>query len=114
MEGPAQKKRPNFSNEETLALIEAVATKKSVVLSKLDSRITAHVKNNAWDCVTKEGNLVARVQRNMNEVRRKFTDLRAAMNKQVVAQEFTNYTPVEEAMLALTEPITISVLPGVY
>ncbi|XP_047502339.1 uncharacterized protein LOC125047860 [Penaeus chinensis] len=37
-----------------LALIEAVAMKKNVVLGKLDIRITAQVKNNAWESVTKE------------------------------------------------------------
>ncbi|XP_047468591.1 nuclear apoptosis-inducing factor 1-like isoform X2 [Penaeus chinensis] len=127
MEGPTQKKRrPNFSDEEMLALIEGVATKKNVVLGKLDNRITAQVKSNAWDSVTKEVNLVARVPRNVNEVRRKFTDLRAAVKKKAAQEKkhmggtgggpavLTNYTPVEEAMLTLIEPVAITGLLGVY
>ncbi|ROT80166.1 hypothetical protein C7M84_001110 [Penaeus vannamei] len=86
MEGPSQKKRrPNFSDEE-MALIEAVAKRKNVVLGKLDNRITGQVKNNAWECVTREVNLVARVPRTVAEVRWKFTDLRAAVKKKA-AQE---------------------------
>ncbi|XP_037787076.1 nuclear apoptosis-inducing factor 1-like [Penaeus monodon] len=113
-----------------LALIEPVATKKNVVLDKLDNRITEQVKNNAWESVATEVNLVARVQRNVNEVRRKFTNLRAAV-KEKAAQEreretkkhtggtgggpavLTNYSPVEEAMLTLIEPVVITGLLGV-
>ncbi|XP_069992956.1 myb/SANT-like DNA-binding domain-containing protein 4 [Penaeus vannamei] len=127
MEGPSQKKRrPNFSDEEMLALIEAVAKRKNVVLGKLDNRITGQVKNNAWECVTREVNLVARVPRTVAEVRWKFTDLRAAVKKKAAQEKKhmggtgggsavpTTYTAVEEAMLALIEPIAISGLPGVY
>jgi len=64
-----------------LALIEAVVKRRSVVLGKIDHKRTGQVINNAWECVTSEVNLVARVPRTVAETRRKLTDLRAAVKK---------------------------------
>ena len=79
---PSKKtRRPNFSDAESLALIEAVTARRDVLLSKLDNEITARAKAAAWEEVKEEVNTVSRVGRDTDEVKRKYKDLRVTVKK---------------------------------
>lgn len=74
-------RRPNFSDAESLALIEAVTARRDVLLNKFDNEVTARAKAAAWEEVKQEVNNVSRVGRTTDEVRRKYKDLRVAVKR---------------------------------
>ena len=85
MAEPPQKKRlPNFTDEELHALIAAVICRKEILFSKFDSKITAQTKNPAWEFVAQQVNVVSRVHRDLGEIRKKFSDYRAVVKKNML------------------------------
>lgn len=81
-EGPSQKKM----KAKFLRLID-VGLNRSCGQEECSSRENRQQNNrtsdNPWECVTSEVNLVDRVPRTVAETRRKFTDLRADVKKEV-------------------------------
>lgn len=59
MEGPTHKKRTNFSDEDMLVQIEAVVTRRHVLL-ELGNRTTTQVKKNASLCDKRGGSCCSR------------------------------------------------------
>ncbi|XP_042214208.1 myb/SANT-like DNA-binding domain-containing protein 4 isoform X1 [Homarus americanus] len=125
MEGPtAKKRRPNFSEAEVYAMVCEVAKRKKIILGKLDSRGAIKLKNHAWEEVVKAVNVVAQIPRNVEEVRRNFSDLRESVkNKAAQDKKYTGgtgggpqientYTAIEEAVLQLLDPVSIHGIPG--
>ncbi|XP_042214210.1 uncharacterized protein LOC121860906 isoform X2 [Homarus americanus] len=97
MEGPtAKKRRPNFSEAEVYAMVCEVAKRKKIILGKLDSRGAIKLKNHAWEEVVKAVNVVAQIPRNVEEVRRNFSDLRESVkNKAAQDKKYTGGTEEE-------------------
>ena len=88
MEGQhVKKRRPNFADEEVFAMWSAVQLHKSVILGKLDSRVTSKAKSCAWIEVTRQVNMVGRVMRDVAEVRKRFSDFRAIVKKKAASQK---------------------------
>lgn len=72
---------------ETLTLVEEVESRAAVILGKLNGRLTADMKNKAWEEVTASVNEIARVERTTIELRRKLRDLRSHVKSKAVAEQ---------------------------
>lgn len=73
-------RRPNFSDDELLVLIDEVGKRKRVVLEKkFDSGelVSAKTIDNAWVTITQEVNSVSRLKRTTADIRKKFRDMRS-------------------------------------
>ncbi|XP_018009578.1 uncharacterized protein LOC108667106 [Hyalella azteca] len=119
MEHPAvamehlKRRRPNFSDEEVMALITAVSKRKNILLGKFDKTITAKAKLLQWQAVIDSVNCVSTVKRDVAEVRKKFYDLRTQVKKKATTENQysgltgggppvkVKYSHVEKAMLPL-------------
>lgn len=75
------KRLPNFSDEEIIALIEGVKCKRTVILGKLDNTNTIRDKNRAWASVQECINNVSQCSRSIDELKKKFTDLKSSVKK---------------------------------
>lgn len=76
-EPPKKFRRPRFTDTEALTLVEEVERRCPVIMGRLDNTVTADKKNRAWEEVTAAVNEVSRVGRTLEELRRKFKDLRS-------------------------------------
>lgn len=83
----SSKRRPNFSNEEVIALATAVKERQGILLCKFDNNVTAKTKAVQWQEVTDSVNVVSLVKRCVPEVRKKFYDLRTNLKKKVAADD---------------------------
>ena len=81
-----KRRRPNFSDDEVMAIITAVTERQDILLGKLTKEITAKVKLLQWQAVTDCVNCVSTVKRDAAEVRKKFTDLRTQVKKKAAAE----------------------------
>ena len=81
-------RRANFSEDETLAMVNAVIPRKRILLGRLDAIFNAAMKKNAWLEVVAEVNLVSRVTRNVEEIRKKFTDFKSAVKKKDLKERY--------------------------
>ena len=81
-EPPAKRRRPNFTEDELVVMIEEVRQRRVLLLGSFDGdKVTAKKKAHAWEQVTRAINAVSRVQRDATEVRKKFTDYRSYVKK---------------------------------
>ena len=72
----AAKRKPNWTEGETLALVEAFESKKHILKAKFNSRITFNEKNKAWEEVVAAVNAVnGESNREEMEVRKKWDNL---------------------------------------
>lgn len=70
-----------------LAVVEEVKKRKAVILGKLEYKagVTSERKTQAWDEVAAVVNVVARVPRTPEELRRKFKDMRTQVKSKSAA-----------------------------
>ena len=80
-------RRANFTEEESLALVNAVITRKRTILCKLDVQLNCAMKKMAWFEVLAEVNLVSRVIRTVDEIRKKFSDFKSAVKKKAAKEK---------------------------
>ncbi|CAL4148598.1 unnamed protein product, partial [Meganyctiphanes norvegica] len=73
-----RKRKSRFSDEETIAMINAVADRKHILL-RLGNRNNSNEKTLAWCQVTDEVNMVSFTHREVADVRKKFQDLRSVV-----------------------------------
>ncbi|XP_045620001.1 nuclear apoptosis-inducing factor 1 isoform X2 [Procambarus clarkii] len=109
----SKKRKPNFTDEEVLMMLNQVQKRKKVILGKLDGSLTVHDKNNAWHVIAAAVTATSPYIRGPNEVRKKFTDLRSVVKKKtaVISRELRKaggaygdlkpLTATEEAMATL-------------
>ena len=81
-------RRPKFSDEEVLALVEEVRKRRGVVLGRHDYKtgVTAQKKQQAWQQICFAVNAVSRVLRSVEEVRRKFVDMKTHVKSKASAE----------------------------
>lgn len=112
---PRKKRRPNFSAEETMALVSAVSENQLVLLGKLHldvERNAVNQRDNAWQKVTDRVNSISDVERDADEVRTKYKHFKSELkkkwakdqrhkgsNKQV--SNLVTYSAAEKALLQL-------------
>lgn len=85
-----QRRRPNFVDAASLALITGVKKRRDVLL---DAEAKREDKAAAWQEVTRDVNAVARYHRDTWEVRRKYKDLRVVAKRK--ALQLRKYGPTE-------------------
>lgn len=81
---PRKRRRPNFSDEEILALVIAVSKNQDILFGKfhLDIGSTASsLKTTAWENVTDAVNGISEVRRNTDEVRKKYKHFKSEVKK---------------------------------
>ena len=105
----AQKKRDrkaNFTDVEVRCLLEALGEEKEIINSQLQGAMTARRKREAWERILTKVNAVStRASRTLEEVKRKWKDLKAAVLKEQASQKKTGgggppkETPFKELIL---------------
>lgn len=98
-------RRPKFSDAEQYRIVQSVEERATIILGKLDSQLTAAMKNTAWEEVMQEVNVVARVKRTTEEVRRKFRDMRSLVKIKAAAD-----TQHMEGRLLISQPCVTCIL----
>ncbi|XP_042214866.1 myb/SANT-like DNA-binding domain-containing protein 4 [Homarus americanus] len=111
---PHLKRRPNFSEAEKIMLVKEVMKRRKVLLGKSESIVPMRLRMEAWDSIASAINGVnpAVRQRERNELKKKFTDFKSSVKKDLERRrkallrgvndpEITPLTPSEEAMAAL-------------
>ncbi|XP_050706796.1 nuclear apoptosis-inducing factor 1-like [Eriocheir sinensis] len=90
MSSPPRKiqRRPRFTEAEILALVEEVERREHVILGKHDMRagVTESTKRYAWEEVCDCVNAVSHVERSVEELKRKFRDLKAQVKSKSAAE----------------------------
>lgn len=78
-EPPKKTRRPRFSDAELHTIIEEVTKRRNLLFSKHDLKtgVTDIKKQQAWEEVTIVVNAVGRVQRDTEEIKRKFRDMKS-------------------------------------
>ncbi|XP_050708908.1 myb-related transcription factor, partner of profilin-like, partial [Eriocheir sinensis] len=120
MASAVKRRRPNFSNEEILALITGVRQRWETITGPLSSCVTAAAKQRAWEAVVEEVNAVSGVGRSVEEVRMKFSDFKRHTKKKLgeLRREATStgggsvqtdtLTDAEEAMAQVLDPAVVA------
>ena len=75
------KRKPNWSREETFALIEQVSSLYSTLISKFESSSTNAMKKAAWACVCLAVNARGGQNRTIDEVKERWSQLQDAAKK---------------------------------
>ena len=79
MEETKEKKsirKPNFSHEEVLKLLDGVATNREMLMNKLSSEVTNKKKSAVWRFISTSVSACGVAQRTMEEVREKWGGLK--------------------------------------
>jgi len=82
----SKRRKPNFSEEELLALCAAVTDRQSIIDGTLDNQVTVKMKLSAWEEVATAVSRVGGKQREAAEVRKKFSDYRSLTKKKKWAE----------------------------
>ncbi|KAG7172847.1 Myb/SANT-like DNA-binding domain-containing protein 4-like 2 [Homarus americanus] len=80
---PHLKRRPNFSEAEKIMLVKEVMKRRKVLLGKSESIVPMRLRMEAWDSIASAINGVnpAVRQRERNELKKKFTDFKSSVKK---------------------------------
>ncbi|XP_050693920.1 myb-related transcription factor, partner of profilin-like [Eriocheir sinensis] len=114
MASAVKRRRPNFSNEEILALITGVRQRWETITGPLSSCVTAAAKQRAWEAVVEEVNAVSGVGRSVEEVRMKFSDFKRHTKKKLGelrrggSVQTHTLTDAEEAMAQVLDPAVVA------
>ncbi|XP_050707732.1 myb-related transcription factor, partner of profilin-like [Eriocheir sinensis] len=114
MASAVKRRRPNFSNEEILALITGVRQRWETITGPLSSCVTAAAKQRAWEAVVEEVNAVSGVGRSVEEVRMKFSDFKRHTKKKLGelrrggSVQTDTLTDAEEAMAQVLDPAVVA------
>lgn len=83
MASQAKKRKMNFSEREVEIIVEEMEKQKHVLVNHFNAGVTHITKNNAWMEILKRVNAVANCQRELAEVKKKWSDLKTEVRRKV-------------------------------
>ncbi|XP_076050445.1 uncharacterized protein LOC143031002 [Oratosquilla oratoria] len=105
-----KKRRPYFTTAENFALVEGVKARLPVVEGKLSPQVTYRAKQKAWEEITEDVNVVGRVVRKVDDVRRRWKDLKLYVKKKMTQErqqsqgtDQVTHTEMEEAVMEVLQ-----------
>nr|XP_055024057.1 nuclear apoptosis-inducing factor 1 [Misgurnus anguillicaudatus] len=83
MASQAKKRKTNFSEREVEIIVEEMEKQKHILVNHFNAGVTHIAKNNAWVEIMKRVNAVATCQRELAEVKKKWSDLKTEVRRKV-------------------------------
>ncbi|XP_060787783.1 nuclear apoptosis-inducing factor 1 isoform X5 [Neoarius graeffei] len=83
MASQAKKRKMNFSEREVEIIVEEMEKQKHILVSHFNAGVTHIAKNNAWMEILKRVNAVTNCQRELAEVKKKWSDLKTEVRRKV-------------------------------
>lgn len=83
MASQAKKRKTNFSEREVEIIVEEMEKQKHVLVNHFNAGVTHIAKNNAWVEIMKRVNAVTTCQRELAEVKKKWSDLKTEVRRKV-------------------------------
>ena len=75
------KRRPNFTGAEVEVMLQGVEVKRGILFSSVNEGYKPSQKNEAWDEITREVNVVSGQGRTSAEVKKKWADVKSEAKK---------------------------------
>lgn len=76
-------RKPNWSEEEKIILLEEYNKRKQILKSKFDPQITAHKKQRMWEEIAAKINSRSMIKRSIQEVQKKYDNLSVMAKKEI-------------------------------
>nr|XP_033816506.1 nuclear apoptosis-inducing factor 1 [Geotrypetes seraphini] len=123
MATPAKKRKMNFSEREVEIIVEELEKQKHVLINHFNAGVPLLTKNSAWQHILKRVNAVTTCQRQLTEVKKKWSDLKTEVRRKVaqvrvamegegdVASAPVILTPMQQRICNLLGEATIINLP---
>lgn len=83
MASQAKKRKMNFSEREVEIIVEEMEKQKHILVNHFNAGVTHIAKNNAWIDILKRVNAVSNCQRELAEVKKKWSDLKTEVRRKV-------------------------------
>lgn len=83
MASQAKKRKMNFSEREVEIIVEEMEKQKHILVNHFNAGVTHMTKNNAWMEILKRVNAVTNCQRELAEVKKKWSDLKTEVRRKV-------------------------------
>lgn len=83
MASQAKKRKMNFSEREVEIIVEEMEKQKHILVNHFNAGVTHIAKNNAWIEILKRVNAVSNCQRELAEVKKKWSDLKTEVRRKV-------------------------------
>lgn len=83
MASQAKRRKTNFSEREVEIIVEEMEKQKHVLVNHFNAGVTHIAKNNAWVEILKRVNAVSTCQRELAEVKKKWSDLKTEVRRKV-------------------------------
>ncbi|XP_062398309.1 nuclear apoptosis-inducing factor 1-like isoform X3 [Sardina pilchardus] len=83
MASQAKKRKMNFSEREVEIIVEEMEKQKHILVNHFNAGVTHIAKNNAWIEILKRVNAVTTCQRELAEVKKKWSDLKTEVRRKV-------------------------------
>ncbi|XP_026780806.3 nuclear apoptosis-inducing factor 1 isoform X2 [Pangasianodon hypophthalmus] len=83
MASQAKKRKMNFSEREVEIIVEEMEKQKHILVNHFNAGVTHIAKNNAWMEILKRVNAVTNCQRELAEVKKKWSDLKTEVRRKV-------------------------------
>ncbi|XP_028851792.1 nuclear apoptosis-inducing factor 1 isoform X2 [Denticeps clupeoides] len=83
MASQAKKRKMNFSEREVEIIVEEMEKQKHILVNHFNAGVTHITKNNAWVEILKRVNAVTTCQRELAEVKKKWSDLKTEVRRKV-------------------------------
>uniref|UniRef100_A0A8C1QKR7 Nuclear apoptosis inducing factor 1 n=1 Tax=Cyprinus carpio TaxID=7962 RepID=A0A8C1QKR7_CYPCA len=83
MASQAKKRKTNFSEREVEIIVEEMEKQKHILVNHFNAGVTHIAKNSAWTEILKRVNAVSTCQRELAEVKKKWSDLKTEVRRKV-------------------------------
>uniref|UniRef100_A0A672RC63 Nuclear apoptosis inducing factor 1 n=1 Tax=Sinocyclocheilus grahami TaxID=75366 RepID=A0A672RC63_SINGR len=83
MASQAKKRKTNFSEREVEIIVEEMEKQKHILVNHFNAGVTHIAKNSAWVEILKRVNAVSTCQRELAEVKKKWSDLKTEVRRKV-------------------------------
>lgn len=83
MASQAKKRKTNFSEREVEIIVEEMEKQKHILVNHFNAGVTHIAKNSAWMEILKRVNAVSTCQRELAEVKKKWSDLKTEVRRKV-------------------------------
>jgi len=83
MASQAKRRKTNFSEREVEIIVEEMEKQKHILVNHFNAGVTHIAKNNAWVEILKRVNAVSTCQRELAEVKKKWSDLKTEVRRKV-------------------------------
>ena len=79
----SSKRRPNFTGAEVEVMLQGVEVKREILFSSVNQGYKPSQKNEAWEDITREVNVVSGQGRTSAEVKKKWADVKSEAKKRI-------------------------------